>query len=377
MRGKKEGGRADIHARITERIVADLEKGVRPWVQPWSAGNATGRITRPLRHNGEPYTGMNVLLLWSEGLARGFSSPTWMTFKQSIELGGHVRKGESGSTVIYASRLTKTETDEQGGEVERDIPFLKAYNVFNAEQIQSLPEHFYRRPAPILDPVERIEHADRFFANTGSVIRHGGSRAFYSPASDHIQMPRFEIFRDAASYVAVLSHEHVHWTADARRVGRDLSRYAKDRSERAREELVAEIGIRAGLRRSRHRPRARTETGSCSLSGKLDFCSFQQQARNLLRSRSCAEGGCLSPQLAAAEQYRAKSRLMLLAPLLEGEGGPSSPIYNVLSRPMRSTRRSARPITNAAGPALRRSRWGDTPDFDTPDRWPCRGPDDR
>ncbi len=242
MNGKKESGRGDIHARITDRIVADLEKGVRPWVKPWSAGNAKGRITRPLRHNGEPYTGMNVLLLWSEGLARGFASSIWMTFKQSIELGGHVRKAESGSTVIYASRFTKAETDEHGGEIERDIPFLKAYTVFNVEQIENLPEHFYHKPTPILDPVERIEHADRFFANTGSVIRHGGSRAFYSPSTDHIQMPPFETFRDAASYVAVLSHEHVHWTADSRRVGRDLSRYAKDRSERAREELVAEIG---------------------------------------------------------------------------------------------------------------------------------------
>ncbi|MBK3666368.1 DUF1738 domain-containing protein [Bradyrhizobium diazoefficiens] len=242
MSRKKEQSRTDVYARITDRIVADLENGVRPWVQPWSAGNATGRITRPLRHNGEPYTGMNVLLLWSEGLARGFTSPIWMTFRQSIELGAHVRKGESGSTVIYASRFTKTETDEHGSEIERDIPFLKAYSVFNVEQINGLPEHFYNRPAPILDPVERIEHADRFFANTGSVIRHGGSRAFYSPSSDHIQMPKFESFRDAASYVAVLSHEHIHWTADSRRVGRDLSRYAKDRSETAREELVAEIG---------------------------------------------------------------------------------------------------------------------------------------
>lgn len=242
MSGKKESGHGDIYARITDRIVADLEKGVRPWVQPWNAGNATGRITRPLRHNGEPYTGMNVLLLWSEGLARGFASSIWMTFKQSIELGGHVRKSESGSTVIYASRFTKTETDERGGEVERDIPFLKTYTVFNVEQIENLPTHFYQKPTPILDPLQRIEHADRFFANTGSVIRHGGARAFYSPSTDHIQMPPFETFRDAASYVAVLSHEHVHWTADSRRVGRDLSRYAKDRSERAREELVAEIG---------------------------------------------------------------------------------------------------------------------------------------
>ena len=242
MSRKEEKERGDIYARITERIVADLEKGVRPWVRPWSAAHATGRITRPLRHNGEPYAGMNVLLLWSEGMARGFVSSTWMTFKQAVELGGHVRKGESGSIVIYASRFTKTETDAHGGEVERDIPFLKTYCVFNVEQIEGLPDHFHRPPGPVLDPIERIEHADRFFANTGAVIRHGGTAAFYSPSTDHIQMPPFETFRDAASYVAVLSHESVHWTADPRRVGRDLSRYAKDRSERAREELVAEIG---------------------------------------------------------------------------------------------------------------------------------------
>ncbi|MEP9356289.1 MAG: antirestriction protein [Azorhizobium sp. 32-67-21] len=242
MSRKEEKERGDIYARITERIVADLEQGVRPWVRPWSAAHATSRITRPLRHNGEPYTGMNVLLLWSEGMARGFVSSTWMTFKQAVELGGHVRKGESGSIVIYASRFTKTETDAHGGEVERDIPFLKTYSVFNVEQIEGLPDHFHRPPGPVLDPIERIEHADRFFANTGAVIRHGGTAAFYSPSTDHIQMPPFETFRDAASYVAVLSHESVHWTADPRRVGRDLSRYAKDRSERAREELVAEIG---------------------------------------------------------------------------------------------------------------------------------------
>lgn len=242
MGKREEGPRTDIYARITERIVAELEKGVRPWVQPWSVKNATGRITRPLRHNGEPYTGMNVLLLWSESMARGYAAPIWMTFKQARELGAHVRKGESSATVIYVSRFTRTGTDARGDEVEKDIPFLKAYGVFNVEQIEGLPEHYYHRPAPFLDPVERIEHADRFFANTGAVIRHGGAQAFYSPSTDHIQMPPFETFRDAAGYVAVLSHETVHWTADSRRLGRDLSRYAKDRSERAREELVAEIG---------------------------------------------------------------------------------------------------------------------------------------
>lgn len=242
MSRKDKGGKTDIYARITKKIVADLEKGVRPWVKPWSTGHAGGRITRPLRHTGEPYTGINVLLLWSESLARGFTAPLWMTYRQAAQIGAQVRKGETGATVVYASRFTKSEIDAQGEEFERNIPFLKTYTVFNCDQIDGLPDHYYQRPAKVIDPVERVEHADWFFANTGAVIRHGGARAFYAPASDHIQMPPFETFRDAESYVAVLSHEAVHWTSRPERVGRDLSRYARDKTERAREELVAELG---------------------------------------------------------------------------------------------------------------------------------------
>ncbi|WP_137136724.1 ArdC-like ssDNA-binding domain-containing protein, partial [Rhizobium sp. FKY42] len=108
MSRKSESTRTDIYARITDRIVADLEKGVRPWVQPWSARNMSGRVSRPLRHNGQPYSGLNVLLLWSESVASGFMSATWMTLRQANELGAHVRKGERGATVVYASRFTKT-----------------------------------------------------------------------------------------------------------------------------------------------------------------------------------------------------------------------------------------------------------------------------
>lgn len=242
MSRKENGSRTDIYARITDRIVAELEKGVRPWTQPWHSTNTIGRVTRPLRHNGLPYSGMNVLLLWSEAIARGYATPIWMTFKQALELGGAVRKGETGSMVVFASRFTKTETDAGGEEFDREIPFLKAYTVFNTAQIDGLPDHYHARAEPVRDPVERIEHADRFFANTGAVIRHGGNKAFFSPAGDFVQMPPFASFRDAASYVAVLSHEATHWTAAPHRVNRDLSRYAKDRSERAREELIAELG---------------------------------------------------------------------------------------------------------------------------------------
>lgn len=241
MKRKAEGERADIYSRITEKIVAELAKGVRPWMQPWSASHTASRVTRPLRFNGEPYSGMNVILLWSEATARGFASSTWMTFKQARTLGGCVRKGESGSTVVFASRFTKTE-EVDGTEIDREIPFLKAYTVFNVDQIDGLPDEFRRPAAAPARPVERIERADRFFANTGALIRHGGNQAFYSPLTDHIQMPHPGTFRDAAAYIAILSHEATHWTAPSSRVGRDLSRYAKDRSERAREELIAELG---------------------------------------------------------------------------------------------------------------------------------------
>lgn len=242
MSRMEEKPRADVYARITDRIVADLERGVRPWVRPWSTANAAGRITRPLRHNGMPYQGINVVLLWSEAVARGFVSTTWMTFKQSLELGGHIRKGESGTMVVYANKVTKMETDDNGDDVERTVPFLRAYTVFCVDQIDDLPEQYYKAAVPSTPPTQRIAHADAFFANTAATIRHGGDRAYFAPSLDLIQMPPFESFRDAESYTATLAHECVHWTAPAHRVNRDLSRYAKDRSERAREELVAELG---------------------------------------------------------------------------------------------------------------------------------------
>lgn len=241
MAKKSELDRMDIYTRITDRIVEDLEKGVRPWMKPWSAANTHSRITRPVRHNGQPYSGMNVLLLWSEQMSRGFASSMWITFKQSLELGGAVRKGETGATVVFASRFTRSEADGNGNEVDREIPFLKSYTAFNVDQIDGLPDHYYHRPAPAPDPIKRIEQAETFFRNTGAVMRYGGNQAFFSPATDHIQMPPIESFRDAASFYGTLSHEAAHWTALPHRVGRDLSRYSKDRSERAREELVAEL----------------------------------------------------------------------------------------------------------------------------------------
>ena len=164
--------RQDVYSCITTQIVASLEQGVRPWVKPWDTEHAAGRMTRPLRFNGQPYSGINILSLWISAASQGFTAPNWMTFRQANELDAHVRKGEKGSLVVYANAITRTEQDEETGEdVEREIPYLRGYTVFNVEQIDGLPDHYYAKAAPQLDPVDRIDRAENFFAACGATIR--------------------------------------------------------------------------------------------------------------------------------------------------------------------------------------------------------------
>jgi len=239
---KSAGVRKNVYTRVTDKIVADLERGVRPWMKPWSGEHAGMRGGFPLRHCGTPYRGINILLLWSEAMERGYASAKWMTFRQAKELGGHVRKGEHGSLVVYADRIHKVEEDERGQEVEREIPFMKGYSVFNADQIEGLPEDYYDRIEPNGEPIQLIEAAETFFDHTGAVFRHGGDRAYYAGGPDIIQLPVPEAFRDAESYAATKAHELTHWTKHPERLGRDLGRKAWGDEGYAREELVAELG---------------------------------------------------------------------------------------------------------------------------------------
>jgi antirestriction protein ArdC len=235
--------RPDVYQRITDQIVSELEKGVRPWMKPWNAEHAAGRITRPLRGNGIPYQGINVLMLWSAAMEKGYAAPIWMTFKQAQEFKVHVRKGEQGSLVVYADKIIRTETNADTGEAsEHAIPFMKGYTVFNVEQIDGLPERFYAKDEVRSETVQRIATADSFIAATGAAVRHGGNRAFYSPASDHVQMPPIEAFRDAESYYATLAHEVTHWTRHPSRLDRDFGRKRHADEGYAMEELVAELG---------------------------------------------------------------------------------------------------------------------------------------
>jgi len=239
---EENAGKIDIYSRITNKIIADLEQGVRPWAKPWNADHAAGRITKPLRANGAAYQGINVLMLWDAATRKGYSAPLWLTYKQAQELGGTVKKGERGELVVYASKIIKTGTDARGEETEKTIPFLRGYTVFNAEQCDGLPERFTTlAEAPKLTPLERLEAADKFFAATGADIRHGGTRAYYAEQPDYVQMPRFETFRDKESYAATLGHELAHWTKHAKRLARDMGRAKWGDEGYAREELVAEL----------------------------------------------------------------------------------------------------------------------------------------
>ncbi|MFZ6769791.1 ArdC family protein [Undibacterium sp. Di26W] len=237
----KPTDRQDVYTRVTDKIIADLEQGTRTWLKPWSASNATDRITLPLRHNGVPYRGINILLLWGEAMAKGYSSSRWMTFNQASELGAHVRKGERGALVVYANTITKTEANESGEEIESVIPFMKGYTVFNVDQIEGLPDGYQIKPEPAGEKLQLIEQAEAFFAASGASFRHGGNRAYYAPALDLIQLPPADAFRDAESYAATKAHELTHWTSHPSRLNRVLGKRFGDEAY-ATEELIAELG---------------------------------------------------------------------------------------------------------------------------------------
>lgn len=232
--------KSDVYEKITAKIVAALESGVRPWTQPWDGG---GGVSRPLRHNGQPYRGINVLVLWSAAAEKGFSSPFWMTYRQAQEYGGQVRKGEKSELAVFAKPVSKTETDPAtGDESESRFIVWKGFAVFNADQIDGLPERFQPEAAPEREPAERVSLAEHFFAELGADIRHGGTRAFYCPGTDHVQMPAFESFHNAEAYYSTLAHECTHWTKAPARLDRDFGRKRWGDEGYAMEELVAELG---------------------------------------------------------------------------------------------------------------------------------------
>lgn len=241
--------RADIYQRVTDIIIRDLEQGARSWTKPWTTTSKNSDSIRPLRHDGTPYRGINVLILWSEAIERGYTSSTWMTYRQAQALGAQVRKGEHGVTVVYAKTIERIDDDLMtGDEAVTRIPMLRTYTVFNTDQVDGLPTPTPAQPSSVKESASsRIERADAFIAATGATIVHRGNRACYIPSADCIEMPPYEQFIDtptasaAEGYYATVLHELVHWTSPSHRCNRDLGRRFGSHAY-AREELVAEIG---------------------------------------------------------------------------------------------------------------------------------------
>jgi antirestriction protein ArdC len=234
-----------IFDRVTSRIIADLEKGVRPWQKPWTSGRPRGLSIRPLRHGGEPYNGINVILLWDAASEKGYHSQTWMTFNQALEYGGSVRKGEKATSIVYARKLLKQEENATTGEMcSKSVPLLKGYSVFNTDQIDNLPAKFVSRvPEPSSLPrPEKFEKIEEFVRHAGARIKSGGDEAYYAEKTDHIQLPFIETFRDSESYYATMAHELTHWTKHETRTDRNFGKVRWGDAGYAREELVAEIG---------------------------------------------------------------------------------------------------------------------------------------
>jgi antirestriction protein ArdC len=235
----------DALTHVTAEISSMLQRGVMPWRAPWDNAKALALTPGlPLRSTGAPYRGANVMLLWAAQIARGYSKRTWLTFRQALELGGHVRKGEKACPVIYYGQA-KPKPDDAGKNADDDrcdaaraYRFLKLFYVFNVDQIDELPEGFGAEVAPVAAEPGAIE---QWTARAGVRVRIGGSMACYAPVTDLVHMPAHEAFLSEEHWAATLLHESVHFTGHKSRLDR-LDNYATDRLARAREELCAEFG---------------------------------------------------------------------------------------------------------------------------------------
>jgi antirestriction protein ArdC len=227
----------DAAATVTALILDKLRAGTLPWVRPWSTSG-----TRPKRHNGLAYTGVNTLYLWAVADACGYISPYWMTARQAVELGGTVRAGERHAISVYYASARAKGPIRQPGDAERFFRFLKCYAVFNADQIDGLPAHYHPEAAScVADPVEHRDGIAAFFDGVPVPVRHGGDRAYYSRSSDHIQLPRSRHFASLDHYWSTRAHEAVHATGAAHRLNRRFGKRFGDKAY-AFEELVACLG---------------------------------------------------------------------------------------------------------------------------------------
>lgn len=274
------------YQQVTDRIVAMLETGVRPWAQDWSAPGGGGR---PLRHDGTPYRGANVLNLWAAAMSRGFSSAHWMTYKKAGELGGQVKRGAKAESAFYVGSVTRS-VEKDGELTDATVAFMKAYAVFNCDEIDGLPAQYNTRAEVArLNTGERSATVDAWVTGTGArVLTDTVGRCYYRRSTDEIHMPEFSDFRTPEGYYSTLLHELTHWTGAEARLDRDKAKVFGNATY-AFEELVAELGaayLCADLRISTE-PR---EDHASYIAGWLK--ALREDNRNIFRAASYAEKAC-------------------------------------------------------------------------------------
>lgn len=225
----------DLYSEVSARIVAELEAGAAPWVKPWSA--TAGQNVPQNAVTNRPYSGCNVILLWL-ARNRGWPTPRFLTFKQAIDAGGNVRKGEHGTKVYFVKQLQIKDGEEDA----RLVPMMREYTVFNVAQCENLPDGVNAgKPMRVRNPDTRHASADEFLRSTRADIRDGHGEAYYVPSHDFISVPAFEAFKGADHFYCTAFHELTHWTGHQSRLDRDLkNRFGSH--EYAAEELIAELG---------------------------------------------------------------------------------------------------------------------------------------
>ena len=234
----------DASEAITNELIRFIERGVLPWRKPWTAGGSA----RPLRHNSEPYQGVNNFLLTMRTVMAGYTSPFWMTVPQANSLDAKIRKGERSSVVVYygqgRSQSDDTQESDAGDtEAARVFRFQKSYRVFNADQIEGLPEAFHPDICPVPDhpPAEPIAHMQEFFDTIDITTIFTGREAYYMPAVDKVYMPGISRFENPRSFYGVWAHELAHATKARHRLHRDYGHSRFGNTAYAREEIVAEL----------------------------------------------------------------------------------------------------------------------------------------
>jgi antirestriction protein ArdC len=202
----------DLYADVSVRIIAELEAGAAPWIKPWSATAGANTPCNALTNR--PYSGCNIVLLWMAANA-GYRTPRHLTFKQALELGGNVRKGEQGTKVYFVKQLRVA--DRKGNEQDtRLIPVFREYSVFNVDQCENLSDSVTAgKPMRVRNPDTRDDLADDFLRSTGADIREGHGEAYFVPSQDFISVPAFAAFKGADHFYNVAFHELTH-NADIR-----------------------------------------------------------------------------------------------------------------------------------------------------------------